>query len=57
MSDALLGTGGLVFMGLYLFSLIGVGLLGRAARKEDSLADFYLSGRSLGLFVLLMTRQ
>ena len=55
MTDALLGTGGLVFMGLYLFSLIGVGLLGRAARKEDSLADFYLSGRSLGLFVLLMT--
>ncbi len=53
--DPLLGTGGLIFMGLYLFSLIGIGLAGRLARKENTLSDFYLAGRGMGVFVLFLT--
>jgi SSS family transporter len=53
--NALLDTTGIVFMGLYLASLLLIGVVGRLARKEDSLADFYLSGRGMGLFVLFLT--
>ena len=35
--DPLLNTGGLIFMSAYLFSLIGIGLAGRLARKENTL--------------------
>ncbi len=52
---ALLDTGGIIFMSLYLLSLLLIGLAGRFARREDSLADFYLSGRGMGLFVLFLT--
>ena len=54
-NEPLLGTGGLIFMGLYLFSLIGIGLAGRLARKDNTLSDFYLAGRGMGVFVLLLT--
>ena len=53
--DPLLNTGGLIFMSAYLFSLIGIGLAGRLARKEDTMADFYLAGRGMGVFVLFLT--
>jgi len=52
---ALLDTTGIVFVGAYLVSLILIGVVGRFARKEDSLSDFYLSGRGMGLFVLFLT--
>ncbi len=51
----LLDTTGIIFMSAYLASLLLVGVVGRFARKEDSLSDFYLSGRSMGLFVLFLT--
>ena len=54
-TTALLGPGGIIFMGIYLTSLIVVGLAGRFARREDSMADFYLGNRGLGLFVLFLT--
>ena len=54
-TTALLGPGGIIFMGIYLTSLIVVGLAGRFARREDSMADFYLGNRRLGLFVLFLT--
>jgi len=54
-SQPLLGTNGIVFMGVYLLSLIGVGFAGRVAQKEKSLADFYLAGRGMGVFVLFLT--
>jgi len=54
-SESLIGPGGLWFMGLYLLSLIGVGMAGKMARKENSLADFYLAGRGMGLPVLFLT--
>ena len=52
---ALLGPGGLVAVGVYLVALVGVGIAGRMAREQDSLNDFYLGGRKLGFFVLLLT--
>ncbi|QDU60214.1 Sodium/pantothenate symporter [Planctomycetes bacterium Pan216] len=52
---ALLGPGGIAFLSLYLVSLLLVGLAGRAVRKENSLADFFLGGRGMGFFVLLLT--
>ncbi|MHC4308221.1 MAG: sodium:solute symporter family protein [Planctomycetota bacterium] len=52
---ALLDTTGIIFMSAYLVSLLLIGVVGRLARKEDSLSDFYLSGRSMGLFVLFLT--
>lgn len=54
-NEPLLSTGGVIFMGLYLTSLIGIGLWGRLKRKEESLSDFYLAGRGMGLFVLFLT--
>ncbi|MEA1881884.1 MAG: sodium:solute symporter family protein [Candidatus Marinimicrobia bacterium] len=51
----LLGSGGLVFLGLYLLSLIVIGWLGRKAQKQNTLSDFYLAGRGLGVFVLFLT--
>ncbi len=54
-SEALIDGGGLVVMSLYFLSLIGIGLAGRFASREESLSDFYLSGRSMGLTVLFLT--
>ena len=51
----LFGPGAFIFIGLYLLSMIGLGLLGRKRRVDDSLADFYLGGRSIGLSVLFLT--
>ncbi len=49
------GPGGLAVIGGYLLSLLGVGWLGLRARQENSLRDFYLGGRGIGLVVLLLT--
>ncbi len=49
------GTGGLIFIGLYLLSLIWVGWLGRRARQENTLKDHFLGGSGVGFFVLLLT--
>jgi len=54
-TQPLLSTGGMICMGIYLFSLIGIGLAGRFARKENTMADFYLAGRGMGVFVLFLT--
>lgn len=52
---ALLNKGGIIFMSVYLLSLIGIGLAGRFAQKENSMSDFYLGGRNMGMFVLFLT--
>ncbi|MDF1861385.1 MAG: sodium:solute symporter family protein [Verrucomicrobiales bacterium] len=49
------GTGGLVFIGVYLLSLIGIGWLGKRASREKSLRDFYLGGKGVGFLVLWLT--
>ena len=51
----LLSGSGLLVVGLYLSSLLLLGWLGHLARREKSLADFYLGGRTLGFFVVLLT--
>ncbi|NQT14450.1 MAG: sodium:solute symporter family protein [Planctomycetes bacterium] len=48
-------TGELAFIGAYLASLLVIGWLGLKARKEQSLSDFYLGGKGIGLFVLVLT--
>jgi len=53
--EAVLGGWGIAVMAAYLVSLLALGWLGRRARRDKSLADFYLGGRSLGFFVLLLT--
>ncbi len=53
--QAILDKGGILFVGGYLVILLGLGVWGRLARKEKSLSDFYLGGRSFGPFVLFMT--
>ncbi len=55
MNGSLLSSGGTIFLLFYLFSLIGIGLIGRFARKDNSMADFYLAGRGMGFFVLFLT--
>ena len=54
-SNPLLNNGGIIFITLYLLSLIVVGLVGRISKKEESLGDYYLAGRSMGGFVLFLT--
>jgi solute:Na+ symporter, SSS family len=49
------GPGALIAVGLYLVSMIGVGYYARSKRQGNSMADFYLAGRSLGLLVLFLT--
>ncbi|MDA0822599.1 MAG: sodium:solute symporter family protein [Proteobacteria bacterium] len=49
------GLGAWIFIGLYLISLIGIGLIAKRARLEDSLSDFYLAGPGFGFFVLFLT--
>jgi solute:Na+ symporter, SSS family len=53
--EPLLGPTGTAFLLCYLASLLLVGWAGRRARKEDSLADFYLGGRGLGTLILFLT--
>jgi len=54
-SGSLLGPMGVVVLVAYLLTLIGIGLWGRRARRENTLADHFLAGRSLGLMVLFFT--
>ena len=54
-SNPLLNNGGIIFITLYLLSLIVVWLVGRISKKEESLVDYYLAGRSMGGFVLFLT--
>lgn len=55
MSGLGFGPGALMLIGLYLVSMIGIGWLGRMRRQSNSMADFYLAGRSMGFAVLLLT--
>ena len=46
----ILDSTGIAVVIVYLILLIIIGLAGRFARKENSLDDFYLGGRNLGLW-------
>ena len=49
------GPGAWVVVGIYLLSLVGIGMLSYRTRQENSLRDFYLAGRGFGFIVLLLT--
>jgi len=49
------GPGAMVFIGLYLASLLFIGWLGGRAKREDTLKDFYLGGGTTGFLVLFLT--
>lgn len=49
------GPGAFCFIGIYLLSLIGLGILGKKAQKENSMQDFYLGGKGIGFLVLWFT--
>ena len=49
------GPGALVVVGVYVAGLLVIGAIAYLKRKEDSLGDFYLAGRSMGFTVLLFT--
>ncbi len=55
MNNALLDTSGIIFLLLYLVSLIAVGIVGLLRSKEDSMQDFYLGGTGFGVTVLFLT--
>lgn len=55
MTELPLGAGALAFVLLYLAFMIVLGVVAKRARRENSLSDFYLAGRSLGALVLLLT--
>ena len=56
MNDVLpIGPGAWLFIGCYLLSLVVIGWIGRGARKENTLQDFYLAGRGFGFVVLFLT--
>lgn len=50
-----LGPGAWAFIGLYLFSLLGIGWLAGRAREANTLKDFYLAGNGFGFTVLFLT--
>ncbi|WP_299004032.1 sodium:solute symporter [uncultured Shewanella sp.] len=54
-NNALLNTPSMIFLILYLISLIGIGILGKQKSKENTLNDFYLGGKSFGIGILFLT--
>ena len=55
MSSLPFGRGALIFIGCYLLFMLGLGYLAKRTRRSESLSDFYLAGKNLGGFVLLLT--
>ncbi|MDH4063092.1 MAG: sodium:solute symporter family protein [Acidobacteriota bacterium] len=49
------GLPGLAAFGVFLSALLILGYRARGARRDESLSDFYLAGRTLGPVVLLAT--
>ena len=54
-NQALLSDGGIVFLCIYVLSLILIGWFGKKARKRNTLSDFYLAGRGMGGLILFLT--
>jgi SSS family solute:Na+ symporter len=49
------GPGALVVVGFYILSLLAIGGYAYTKRKDESLGDFFLAGRSMGFGVLILT--
>jgi SSS family solute:Na+ symporter/sodium/pantothenate symporter len=50
-----LGYGAWTFISIYLLSLLLIGWFAKKSRKEDTLSDFYLAGKGLGIGILFLT--
>ncbi|NIV94526.1 sodium:solute symporter family protein [candidate division KSB1 bacterium] len=55
MEDIAFGSGAVLFFCFYLVGMLSLGYWARHIRKIESLDEFYLAGKSLGGFVLLLT--
>lgn len=55
MDKGLLGPEGIVFLLVYLLSLIVIGVIGLLKSKENTMADFYLGGSGFGVGILFLT--
>jgi len=49
------GIGAAIFIALYFAVMLGMGFVARRFRKNESPSEFYLAGKTLGGFVLLLT--
>ncbi|MBT3921742.1 MAG: sodium:solute symporter family protein [Nitrospina sp.] len=49
------GPGALVVVSIYVLSLLGIGAYAYSQRRENSLHDFFLAGRTMGFTVLVLT--
>ncbi|MFQ5413137.1 MAG: sodium:solute symporter [Phycisphaerae bacterium] len=49
------GAAGMMVIGGYVVALLVIGWLGQRAVRENTLSDFYLAGRHLGLVTLFLT--
>lgn len=49
------GTGAMIFIAIYLLSMVWIGWLGRQAREENSMRDHFIGGSGVGFLVLLLT--
>ena len=56
MNDLLpFGPGAWAFMVMYLASMLLIGWIGFRARRENTLADFYVAGKGFGIYIMVMT--
>jgi SSS family transporter len=55
MQDLPLETGSLIFLASYVLSLLAIGWFASRQRQDRSLGDYYLGGRGMGLWVLMLT--
>jgi SSS family solute:Na+ symporter len=49
------GPGAFIVVGIYIASLLAIGAYAWSKRQNETLSDFYLAGRDMGFFVLLLT--
>jgi SSS family solute:Na+ symporter len=52
---AKLGIGAQIVIAVYILFLLVIGWFSHRASRDNSMKDFYLAGRGLGLFVLILT--
>ena len=49
------GPGALIFIAIYVLSLLGIGFYAYKQRQKDNMQDFFLAGRNLGFTILFLT--
>ena len=49
------GPGALIFIAIYVLSLLGIGFYAYKQRQKNNMQDFFLAGRNLGFTILFLT--